>query len=293
MQGRITNVQPFSIQDGPGIRTTVFLKGCNLHCEWCHNPEAMQPQPQIQWFPQKCIGCGACLSECSFARDGRLAFRNGDCIGCGRCAAVCYSEALVLTGKLVTPEILVKELLVDCELFAQSGGGVTFSGGEPYMQAEFLKECLSLLQAEEIHTAVETAACVPWERIERAAPELLICDLKSMDAAALARATGGNLELILQNIRNAAARGKPLWVRVPLIPGFNDTAEQMARMAEFVNSLAVMPFVELLPFHDLCVGKYDSLGLPFPAAGIVPPTREHRRELADVWRQAGIVVKWE
>ena len=292
MKGRLTNIQPFSIHDGPGIRTTVFLKGCNLHCPWCHNPEAMEYRRQLQWFPQKCIGCGSCVPACPHSKDGILAFRQGNCTACGACAENCYAEALVLTGFDREPEELVKELLADWELYCKSGGGVTFSGGEPYLQPEFLAECLRLLKRERVHTAVETAANVPWQRLEQAVPDLMICDLKSMDGAVLREIAGGDKELILENIRAVSERGLPFWVRVPLIPEFNDSREQMREMAEFICGLKQRPFVELLPFHNMCAGKYASLGIPFPAMDKKPLTWEHRHELAQVWLQSGISVKW-
>ncbi len=293
MRGIYTNIQPFSIHDGPGIRTTVFLKGCAMRCAWCHNPEDMRPKPEIQFFPRKCVGCGACLSACPAAENGKTALELHRCTGCGACARTCYAEVRVLTGKYIESEELVPLLEADRALYRRSGGGVTFSGGEPLLQPDFLAECLERLQNDGIHTAVETALFVSEAVLDRIRPDLMICDLKSMDPAALLESTGGDAALILSNLRRVAARGAPFWVRTPLIPGFNDTEDDMARMAEFVTGLPHIPFVELLAFHNYCAGKYASLSRPFPAEGLVPPDMEHRQALAAVWEKYGITVKWK
>jgi len=170
MIGKICNIQPFSIHDGPGIRTTVFMKGCNLHCFWCHNPESQDSRLTIAFYRHKCIGCGECGKVCPVAKDGKAAFFSKDCILCGKCAEVCFAEAIEAIGTEVTVSQVVDRVLRDKDALISSGGGVTFSGGEPLLQADFVAEAMKLLKAEGIHTAVETAVCVEWSRIEKLLP---------------------------------------------------------------------------------------------------------------------------
>lgn len=297
VDGVVTNIQRFSIHDGPGIRTTVFLKGCNLRCYWCHNPETLSPQPELQLFPERCIGCGECLKRCPQGAhvvvDGRRAFLRERCVGCGTCAETCYAQALVLVGERKTVDEVVEEVLRDRPFYETSGGGVTLSGGEPLVQPEFARAILEACRAEGLHTAVETAANSPWERVERLleVTDLVMLDIKLMDPARHRECTGASNERILANARRLGRQRQPLIVRTPIVPGANDTPEDVAAIAEFVADLPNLLYYELLPFHPMAAGKYDSLGLDYRARGLTAPPRAQLEALVEVARGFGIEVR--
>lgn len=297
MDGFISNIQPFSLQDGPGIRTTVFMKGCNLRCYWCHNPEAMLSQRVVQFFPKKCIGCGNCVMACPYADlEKKCTARFTDrCVQCGSCAEVCNSEALVLTGKKITTDALMQELEKDQVIFTRSGGGVTFSGGEPLLQKEFVLEVLMRCYAAKISTAIETALNVPWETVETVLPyiDVFICDLKAVDPVKHWEGTGVDNARILDNLRNVAAKHDNVLIRTPVIPLFNDTETDMEANANFLASLGGSIRTELLPFHGVCENKYRSMNMEYRARGRKTPEKEHMRRLAAVYKAHGLNVKYE
>lgn len=267
MDGTITDIQRFSVHDGPGIRTTVFLKGCNLRCGWCHNPETILPGPQLQVYPDRCIGCGACVAACPrgchTAIDRRKQFDRRLCTACGTCARTCYAEALKLIGRRATAQEVLAEVLEDRAFYVNSGGGVTLSGGEPLCQREFAIEILKLCKAAGVHTAIETNLAWPWDHVEPVLShlDLLMADIKTMDAALHADWTGQSNERTLDNIRRLAGRDLPLIVRTPVIPGVNDTEKEIGAIADFIADLPNLRYYELLPYHPLGLGKYESLGM--------------------------------
>jgi pyruvate formate lyase activating enzyme len=318
LRGLLTNVQRFSIHDGPGIRTTVFYKGCPLRCFWCHNPETWRLAPEIQLFPQRCIGCGVCFGRCpqhahvllpAPAEEGehgtgeggsppsgpsapktQRAFRRELCQGCGRCAETCYAESIVLTGKWWTPEDLLGELVRDREFYVQSGGGVTLSGGEPLMQQPFTRRVLQLCRESGLDTAIETSAYCRWSELAEILPwlDLLIMDIKLIDDGAHRAATGVSNRRILQNARHLGETGVPLIVRTPLIPTVNDTPEAIGAIAAFVRSLPNLLYYELMPFHRLAGSKFASLGLEYRAANLQSPERPQLEALAETARRCGV-----
>ena len=330
MDGMVFNIQRFSIHDGPGIRTTVFLKGCNLRCFWCHNPESLQPEPQLQVFPQKCIGCGKCLEVCPLqahqliaspvaatvaapdqaaetvagteitasgntatlakSLSGRKIFLRERCTGCGKCAETCYAGALVLTGKKMTVEEVVAEIEKDRPFYENSGGGATFSGGEPLLQSDFLAEALEACRRKGIHTAVDTAGNVPWPTFRRVLPltDLFLFDMKTADPALHRRATGVTNTRILKNLACLAAAGTRIHVRIPVIPGMNDSPEEMAAMADILAGIPGLEKVELLPFHRLGGGKYESLGMTYRAAALTAPEPAALDSLAALFRDRNL-----
>ncbi len=302
MLGMVFNIQRFSIHDGPGIRTTVFLKGCTLRCFWCHNPEGIRPKQEIQFFPDRCIGCDACISACqhgaNIKQDGELQYLRESCVVCGSCVDTCYAGARVLTGTEMTAEKVVEEALRDRAFYETSSGGVTLSGGEPLLQREFAIEVLTQLKAAGIHTAVETASNLPWETIESALPvtDLVMMDLKHMDSAKHRWATGVPNERILANARRLAQTGKPILFRVPVVPTVNDTPEEIAAIAGFVIELNALraapePFgLELLAFHRLAGDKYRSLGQEYSARDLQPPPKERMAELVKAGQATGVAV---
>jgi pyruvate formate lyase activating enzyme len=291
MEGVITHIQRFSIHDGPGIRTTVFLKGCNLRCFWCHNPETLNPKPELQLFLERCIGCGACVERCPqgahVREDGQRRFYRERCRGCGACAETCYAQALVLVGQTKTAEEVMAEVLRDRPFYTTSQGGVTLSGGEPLLQLDFARAILQRCHEEGIHTAIETAAHLPWERIAGVLPftDLVMVDLKLLDSARHRACTGVPNERILENIRLLGRQPQPLIVRTPIVPGVNDTPEEVAAMAGFLARLPNLVAYELLPFHPLAAGKYHSLELSYRAEGLKSPPKEQMEMLTAVARR--------
>ncbi|NLV73434.1 MAG: glycyl-radical enzyme activating protein [Chloroflexi bacterium] len=297
VNGIVTNIQRFSIHDGPGIRTTVFFKGCNLRCFWCHNPETLEPKRQLQIFPNRCIGCGACFERCPNAAheqllDGR-AYHRERCEACGRCAETCYAEALVIAGEVKTAQEVVDEVLRDKPFYETSQGGITLSGGEPLLQFDFAHEILRLSREQGLHTAIETALHFPWARVEAIldVTDLVMADVKLMDDARHRECTGVSNERILANLRSLAAQGKPLIIRTPLVPGVNDTPEEISAIAHFAAELPNLLYYELLAFHPMASGKYDSLGMDYRAREIKRPAKELMDELTEIAAQAGIQVK--
>jgi pyruvate formate lyase activating enzyme len=302
-RGLVFNIQQFSIHDGPGIRTTVFLKGCPLRCFWCHNPEGLRPKLEVQFTPSRCIGCGACVRACEHGAQelgemGR-AYHRDRCVGCGACVAECYAEALQLTGREMTAAEVLREVRQDRAFYDSSGGGITLSGGEPLMQAEFARAILQGAKAEGLHTAVETSGQTRWENLQAILPvvDLFMVDLKQLDAQKHKAATGVSNHRILANIRRLAETGKPIIFRVPVVPTVNDTREDMQAVAAFVRGLAEARAdggagltLELLPFHRLAEDKYTSLGLTYRAAGLMTPGKETMGELLEAAREAGVAA---
>lgn len=274
--GTVFNIQRFSIHDGPGIRTTVFMKGCNLHCFWCHNPESVSPKPQIQYFENKCIGCRSCIicpQSAHIFNDNTHIFDCSLCTGCGRCAGVCYSEALILTGRDYKTDELYNEIKKD-EPFYSGGGGVTFSGGEPLLQAEFVSAVAAMCRSDGISVAVDTAGCVDYKAFEAVLPytSLFLFDIKHSDFKLHKEYTGGDNRIIHENLRRLLQSGADIWIRVPLIPDMNaniDDVTNIAREVADIQSLTgkkIKKF-EFMPFHGTAMGKYISLGKNYIAAG--------------------------
>ena len=306
--GVVFNIQRFSIHDGPGIRTTVFFKGCPLRCYWCHNPEGVRPRPEIQCSPARCIGCDECYRVCPEnaheLHSGVRVFLRERCIACGRCADTCYAGALEMTGERMTAEAVLEEVLRDRAFYETSDGGVTLSGGEPMLQRDFALAILERCKEEGLHTAVETAANCRWRDLALLLPvtDLIMMDIKHMRSDKHREATGVPNERILANARRLAQVDKPIIFRVPVVPTVNDTPEEIAAIAQFVRSLAdtrsgqgsdpvASITCELLPFHRLAMDKYRSLALDYRADQLEPPTKEHMAELVEIARACGISVR--
>lgn len=261
----VFDIQHFCVHDGPGIRTTVFLKGCPLHCRWCHNPESLKPKKQMMFYRDKCINCGMCVGTCE---NGAHAFSGQEhiyieenCKLCGSCLTVCAQRALELSGFEIDEKELYKRISRD-KAFYGKNGGVTFSGGEPLLQYEKIQGILEWCRKEQIHTAIETSLFVS-DNIIRQADEnvdLIICDYKIADSKIHKKYTGVGNEKILTNMKYLLERrAERMWVRTPVIPGVNDNEQNMCCMGSFLSKYPVAR-VELLPFHDIGWSKYVALG---------------------------------
>ena len=273
VKGIITDIQGFSTDNGPGIRTTVFLKGCALRCPWCHNPETLFPAPQLLFYPQRCLHCGRCISRCPrhchTDDESGHTFQRAVCTACGSCVSVCPAEALVMAGKEVRVGEVMSRIMADKPYYDLSGGGLSLSGGEPLLQADFCAELAKRCSFEGIRTLVDTSACVPYSRFEAVRPYVreYYVDLKCPDEAAYRRHTGGSLTTVLDNLHRLSDDGADITVRIPIIPHVNDTPEACAHMARHLDGIAVKA-VHLLPFHKLGLSKYQALGLIYPYAEV-------------------------
>jgi pyruvate formate lyase activating enzyme len=275
LTGVAFNIQRFSTEDGPGIRTTVFLKGCPLRCAWCHNPEGISPRPELMWYDVRCIGARDCLRVCPVdaleltARGMRIDRQR--CDACGVCAEACPAAALEVIGRRWTPEALLAEVQKDTVFYDTSGGGVTLSGGEPMMQTDFVLAFLRLCRETELHVALDTCGAVAWARYERVLPlvDLVLYDLKIYDAECHQAGTGADNCTILDNARRIARTGKPMWIRTPLIPGYTAEADNIVALAEFIA--AELPTVQrwdLLAYTNLGQPKYHRLDRSYALEGV-------------------------
>ena len=268
--GTTFSVQQFSTEDGPGIRTTVFLKGCPLRCPWCHNPEGMHAAPDLVWYDVRCIGTQECLRACpeqalALSATG-MRIDRARCTLCGKCVTACPAAAFERIGKEWTADELLTELLKDRVFFETSGGGVTFSGGEPLAQVEFLCELLPRCKAAGLHVALDTCGAVSRQRCRRVLEwvDLVLYDLKIMDPARHKTATGVSNDLILHNARWLAAQGVPLWIRTPVIPGYSADALNIRAIGEFIrDALPAVQRWDLLAYTNLGRPKYHRLDLPY------------------------------
>ncbi|HHE72079.1 MAG TPA: glycyl-radical enzyme activating protein [Chloroflexi bacterium] len=313
LSGLVCNIQRFSLHDGPGIRTTVFLKGCTLRCFWCHNPESIRLTQELRLYPDRCIGCGACVEVCptgaqGLSPEGELQFDRERCQACGACVEVCFAGARELSARRMTVPEVVAEVLQDRAFYESSRGGVTLSGGEPALQPEFSYEILAQCREAGVHTAIETAANVRWENLARLMPvtDMVMMDLKQMDPQKHRWATGATNTLLLANARRLVETGKPIVFRTPVVPTVNDTPEEIAAIAAFVREMVLLRrargdadgdgvgedtiTLELLPFHRLAGDKYRSLGLDYRATDLEPPTHEVMEALTATAAEQGITV---
>jgi pyruvate formate lyase activating enzyme len=278
--GMIFDLKRYAIHDGPGIRTAVFMKGCPLECWWCHNPEGQQAEAQLIFRENRCKAFKACLEVCpqqAISWEGKAITYWEKCDNCGDCADVCYSGAREIIGREITIEQLMAEIERDIPFYDQSGGGVTFSGGEPMQQITFLEEALKACKEMEIHTVVDTCGYSSWEnyRAILSLVDLFLYDVKLMDAEKHLLYTSAPNKLILDNLIKLSGEEANIIVRVPLIPGINDDEENLQTCASFLTSLPSLQGIELMPYHEIGVTKYQALGKIYRLERLTPPKEDH------------------
>lgn len=285
--GIIFDIKRYAINDGPGIRTAVFLKGCPLDCWWCHNPEGQSGQPQLMFRSNRCISSKACMEICP---RGAITWNEGsitnweECDDCGKCAEVCFAGAREIVGRNMTVNQLMAEIERDIPFYDQSGGGVTFTGGEPMYQREFLEEALLTCKEQQIHTTVDTSGYTSWENFRNTLSlvDLFLYDLKLMDAGKHIKYTSVSNRLILSNLQKLSREGAHIIVRIPLIPGINDDDENLEQAGSFLAELPDLDGVEVMPYHEIGMAKYRALGINYRLVNTMAPTNEQIVEVEEL-----------
>ncbi|MCK5329338.1 MAG: glycyl-radical enzyme activating protein [Candidatus Latescibacteria bacterium] len=294
--GRISNIQRGSLEDGPGVRTVVFLKGCPLRCRWCHNPETMRAGMEIGFNADPCIGCGECVRICPNAahrmEEGGPIWDRAACSACGKCVEVCPSGALYSVGSLMEAQAVLSEVHKDEGYYQNSGGGMTLSGGEPLAQVAFSEALLILARENGVHTVVETCGYAKRADVLRvlALADMCYYDIKHVDPLLHRKYTGVDNRLILENLKAVAGAGISVIVRVPVIPGMNDHPEHICRLREFLQTFKQPVSVELLPYHELGESKYRQLGRAYKLEGLEAPEARSMEDAASRLRTPDISV---
>jgi pyruvate formate lyase activating enzyme len=297
LTGLVFNLQRYSIHDGPGIRTTVFLKGCPLGCAWCHNPEGMSPRPEIVGVESRCAGCGECRRACPFgvslSGEGALPARHEQCQLCGACVEACPTGARQMIGRTMTVPEVLQEILRDRIFYESSGGGVTFSGGEPLLQPHFLCALLEACRAHGLHTVLDTTGFGCTEHLLAAAAlsDLVLYDLKAFDETQHRALTGVSNRGIRENLQALDRAHRNVWIRLPVVPGFNDDLAELKRIADFVAGLRSVTLVNLLPFHRTALHKWKRLGLAHSLEGVSAPSAEFMERAAETFTRMGLKTK--
>ena len=294
--GIIFNIQRYSIHDGPGIRTTVFLKGCPLNCWWCQNPESQLSGQEMVFWEDRCIGCGACSLNCPSSaiqmKNKKPVTDKNKCNLCGECSRTCPAQAREMIGKKLTTEEVIKEAEKDLVFYEESGGGVTFSGGEPLKQSEFLESLLICCQKERIHSAVDTSGYISWEILSKISSkvDLFLYDLKIMDSERHKKYTGVSNKIILENLKKLSSIHNNIFICFPVIPGINDDYQNIKETGEFLFSLKIAQ-VNLLPYHYMGIDKYKRLGRTYKLVTTQPPSEEKLSEVSAILRKYNLNVK--
>ena len=270
----VLSITRMTIHNGPGVRTLIAFKGCPLQCLWCSTPESQKSEPEIAVYPGKCIYCNQCVPACPLnaitLTDQTVSINRSLCNSCGECAQACYAEAIKVLGQPMTIEALLTEAKKDIVIYRHSGGGVTISGGEPLLDIRFTRKLLLALKEEGISTGVDTCGHIPWAKIKQVLPyvDFFLWDVKHMNSEIHRKLTGISNRLILNNARAVSEKSVPLYIRLPVIPGYNDSEENIRATCEFARGLSSVVELHLLPLHHLGQARYDSLNRSYPVADI-------------------------
>lgn len=295
-KGIVFDIKKYAIDDGPGIRTTIFLKGCPLHCWWCHNPEGQASGPELMHRRRRCIGCGECVKGCSRRAISlvkeQIFIDRKKCDLCGKCSSRCPTGALTIVGKEMSVREVMEEINEDSIFYGESGGGVTFSGGEPLLQFDFLDALLEACREKDLRTAVDTSGYASHESIDRISgrTDLFLYDLKIMDDRKHRKYTGMSNKLILDNFRKLAENRSDILVRFPIIPGINDDEDNVTATAEFILSQNIKS-ISLLPYHRSGVEKYKNLNRAYRLKKIQSPSDQKLRLIKDRLETFGLKVR--
>lgn len=297
IEGNLFNIEHFAIHDGPGIRTTVFLKGCPMTCAWCHNPEGLSGRKHIVRYNDKCMGCAKCTDICP--QNALAASANGivhnplKCICCGTCVESCCANAIEMVGESMSSKKVAAIALKDVAFYDESGGGVTFSGGEPLLQWAFVRECSDLLKEKGIHIAIETSGCVKKETILKIAPyiDLFLYDLKHMDSAEHEKYCGKGNENILENLHILSQMGKEIIIRMVVIPDVNDAPQHIERLCDFLKPMNGIRSISLLPLHKSATQKYKRLSKEFLISDYTVPNDKKMISVANIFKREGFAVQ--
>lgn len=295
VEGRVFDIQRFSLHDGPGIRTLVFLKGCPLRCIWCSNPESQQSKPEILFNASKCMGCGTCASVCPQnaidQKNDTDPIIRSRCDACGICTEACPTRALQFSGNRMSVAAVITEIEKDRKFYESSGGGVTFSGGEPLGQPEFIKHLLMACKTCDIHTALETCGATKWEHFEGILTytDLFLYDIKQMDPAKHKKITGCDNRLVLGNLEKLCRNGANVIIRIPVVPGMNDSEKNLTATAELMTRLGIAE-IHLLPYHNYGESKYRMLGTDYGLEDLEPELEKNLAAPKHLFEGYGITV---
>ena len=291
----IIKIQRFCLHDGPGIRSTVFLKGCPLRCKWCANPETQSIFRQIEVNRFLCIGCKQCIKACptgalQLSEDGKITLSRAKCTGCSVCADQCPSGALLTMGKWVTQEEILDEVLRDKRFYSQSNGGVTFSGGEPLMYSDFIASIMEKLKYQGIHVLLDTSGMAPWEDLEKVYPlcDDIYYDIKVVDPIKHKHYTAQDNKRILDNLFELDSKQIPVTIRFPMIPGVNVTKDDLEKMVETIGRLQHYKGICILPYHKFGIMKYKILDIPYEMEETMPPEKEEIMMVSNWLKEKGM-----
>lgn len=297
-KGIIFDIKRYAVHDGPGIRTTVFFKGCHLRCFWCHNPEGLVPEPELTFIKTRCLpDCNDCVQSCTRGAlsrpDQEIFIDREKCDLCGDCVEACPTGALEIIGKWMSIEEVMKEIEKDMIFYDDSKGGVTFSGGEPLLQLEFLNSLLEECKKKGIHTSLDTSGYAPIESLEKIKDkvDLFLYDIKMIDDEKHKKTTGVSNKLILENLRKLSEKGNKVVVRIPVIPGINDSDEDISKIAEFITTLKEIKDISILPYHNIGKHKYEKLDRPFTMKETEPLSEGNKEKIKRKFERFGFKVK--